>query len=386
MDNHQENIAVHLQHCLDLVLNENQPVEQALRLYSQEAEELSPLIHQALYLQINSSAFDPDLQFVQISKRRLLRRLSEPDEVLQKPTASNTWWSWLFNLGGFRAPAFRFAVAVVLIFCLFAGGTGVAFASQSSLPGESLYGVKIGLEDLTLALTPDQAHVALLNMQYADRRLVEIQTLQLHGQLDQVAPALLNYQKHVQKATQVMAQILLQDPIQGTQVANIVRENAASQLAVLNNLAQSPSGQAQPDIVLAQSAAQQSLEAAQSITGVPGMLPETETPTVPTPTRPVVVIVNTPTRGLNSPTSGPFTSPEETPTPVPGFVPTINIPPTGIGLPGSTATMTATLGVTPTPPVRIIKPEESERAHPTRKPHPTHPPSKTPKPTKTPRD
>jgi hypothetical protein len=386
MDNHQENIAIHLQHCLDLVLDENRPVEEALRLYPQEAEELGPLIHQALYLQLNSSVFDPDPQFVQVSKRRLLRRLSEPDEAFQKPAASDTWWSWLFNLGGNRAPAFRFAVAVIILFCLFAGGTGVAFASQSSLPGEPLYGVKIGMEDLTLALTPDQARVALLNMQYADRRLVEIQTLQLHGRLDRVAPALLNYQKHVQQATQAMAQVLQQDPAHGTQIAAIVRENAVSQIAVLDNLAQSSSGQAQLDIVLAQHAAQQSLDAAQRITGVPGMPPETETPNVPTSTSPVVVVVNTPTSSSSSPTSSPVASPEETLTPVPGFVPTLIIPPTGAGLPGNTATITSTLSITPTPPVRIIKPEESEKAHPTQKPHPTHPPTKTPKPSKTPRN
>jgi hypothetical protein len=386
MDNHQENIAFHLQHCLDLILNENRLVEEALQLYPQEAEELGPLIDQALYLQASSSAFDPDPQFVQVSKRRLLSRLSETNGTFQMPATRTTWWSWLFNLGQSRALVFRFAVVLVLVVCLFAGGTGVAFASQSTLPGDSLYAVKIGLEDLTLALAPDQIHSAMLNMQYADRRLVEIQTLQLHGRLDLVAPALLNYQRHVEQATQVMAQVLQQDPAQGIQVASIVQEKVASQLAALNNLAQSSPGQEQKDIVLAQNAAKQSLETAQRITGVPVTPPDTETPPVPSPTRPVVVIVNTPTRGVPSSTmTVPAATAVGSPTPVPAFLPTIAVQPTEIGLPGSTATFTTTLTVTPTPPVKITNPEPTERAHPTKKPHPTHPPTKTPKPSKTPR-
>ena len=386
MDNHQENTALHLQHCLDLILNENRLVEEALQLYPQEAEELGSLIDQALYLQASSSAFDPDPRFIQVSKQRLLRRLSETNGTFQMPATRATWWSWLFNLGQSRALAFRFAVVLVLVVCLFAGGTGVAFASQNTLPGDSLYGVKIGLEDLTLALAPDQIHSAMLNMQYADRRLVEIQTLQLHGRLDLVAPALLNYQRHVGQATQVMARVLQQDPAQGIQVASIVQEKVASQLAALNNLAQTSPGQDQKDIVLAQNAAKQSLETAQRITGVPVTPPDTETSPVPSPTRPVVVIVNTPTRGEPSSTmTVPAATNAGTPTPVPAFLPTITLQTTEVGLPGGTATLTTTLTLTPTPPVKITDPEPTERAHPTKKPHPTHPPTKTPKPSKTPR-
>jgi type II secretory pathway pseudopilin PulG len=385
MDKRQENIALHLQHCLDLVLNENRPVEEVLRLYPQEAEELGPLIEQALFLQVNSSAFDPDPQFVQLSKRRLLSRLSETHEAFQKPAASNTWWSWLFSLWGNRTLAVRFAFAIIMILCLFTGGTGVAFASQKAIPGDAFYGVKIGLEDLTLAITPDQARNALLNMQYAERRLVEIRTLQLHGQLDLVAPTLLNYEKHIEQAMQVMARVVLQDPARGAQIASIVQEKVASQLAELNNLAQSSQGQEQKDILLAQSAAQQSLEAAQRITGEPAKVPETETPLVPSSTNPIVVIVNTPLTGSTSiPTEVPTALPSETPTPVPAFLPTFTVQPTEIELPGSTATLTSTLGITPTPPVRVINPEDTERAHPTKKPHPTHPPTKTPKPSKSP--
>jgi hypothetical protein len=386
MDNRQENIAIHLQHCLDLILNENRPVEEALRLYPEEVEELGPLIKQALYLQANSSAFDPDPQFVQVSKRRLLQRLSETQGFDYKPAARNTWWSWLFNLGGNRNLALRFAVVVILVICLFAGSTGVAFASQSTLPGDTLYGVKIGLEDLTLALTPDPSRSALLNMQYADRRLVEIQTLQTQGHADLAASALLNYQKHVAQATQVMDRVFQQNPKQGALVASIVQEKAASQLAVLANLVVSAPGTAQSDMAMAQNAAMHSLDAAQRITGISAPLPKTETPLPSTPTLPLAV-VNTPTEeSVSSPTNLPTALPSETPMPATG-VPLTPITPTVesplILLPDHTSTLTPTLTTTPAPTVRVAETEEPEKPHPTRKPHPAHPPTKTPKPSKT---
>jgi Domain of unknown function (DUF5667) len=389
MDDRQEHIAIHLQNCLDMILNENRSVEEVLRLYPQEAEELSPLIVQALYLKVNSAGFDPDPQFVQASKRRLLRRLSETQASIHKPAAGTTWWSWLFDLRRNRALAFRFAVVTILLLCLLTSGTGVAFASQSTIPGDSLYGVKIGLEDLTLALAPDQSSSALLNLQYADRRLVEIHTLQMQGHLDLVAPALLNYQRHVEQAMRVMDQVVQQNPAQGTQIASVVQEKVSSQLATLDSLMQASLGQPQIDLVLAQTAAKHSLEAAQRITGVSGPLPKTETPAPPTPTRPLVV-VNTPASGLvSSPTNNSITSPTESPTPIPGFLSTVTVQFPGVGLPSSTATLTSTLTAiteTPTPTVRIFEPEETEKARPTRKPHPVHPPTKTPKPDKTPRE
>jgi hypothetical protein len=385
MDNRQEIIAIHLQQCLELILNENRPVEEALRLYPEEVEELGPLIDQALYLQLNSSAFDPDPQFVQVSKQRLLRRLSETQGSIYKPATRNNWWNWLLNLGENRTLAVRFAVVMILILCLFTGGTGVAFASQNTVPGDSLYGVKIGLEDLTLALTPDQARNAMLNMQYAERRLVEIRTLQEQGHLELVGIALMNYQKHVEQATRVMDQAVQKNPAQGAHIASLVQEKIAGQLALLDSLTKASVGQTQSDMAVAKTAAEHSLEAAQRITGVSGPLPNTETPAVPTPTRPLVVVNTSTSAPVNSPTGNPTTSPTDTSTPFPGFIPTTTVQPPGVGLPlvTITPTTTVTITATPVPTVRINEPEETEKPRPTRKPHPTRRPTKTPKPSKT---
>lgn len=382
MDDRQEQITDHLQQCLDLVLNENLSVDEAVRLYPGEAEELGPLIEQALYVHTFSAAFDPDPQFVQASKQRLLKNLSGAQGSIHKPATGPLRWNWLLNLGGNRALAYRFAVVIILFIVLFAGGTGVAFASQNALPGDPLYGTKIGLEDLTLAFTPDQQSNILLNMQYADRRLAEIRTLQAQGRFDQVAPALINYQKHIDQANKALVKVVEQDPAHGTQIASMMQEKVSNQLAMLDGLVKDSPGQTQKDLVLAQTAAQHSLEAAQRMTGVVGPLLPSETPAFPTATSPVVV-VDTPS---GSPSSSPTNNPPglltETPPPFIGFEATVTVQPPGFFFPNSTPTVTMTLTTTPksTPPV--VNPEGKNEHKPPTKTKKPHPPRKSPNPNK----
>jgi hypothetical protein len=378
MDDRQEQIAAHLQQCLDLVLNENKSVEEVICLYPGEAEELGPLIEQAVYLHAHSAAFDPDPQFVQVSKQRLLKNLSGARGSMQKPATGPLRWNWLLNLGGSRALAYRFAVVMVLFIILFAGGTGVAFASQNALPGDPLYGAKIGLEDLTLAFTPDQQSNILLNMQYADRRLAEIRTLQAQGRFDQVAPALLNYQKHIDQANKALVKVVEQDPAHGIQTAGMVQERVASQLAMLDSLVKDSPGQTQKDLVLAQNAAQHSLEAAQRMTGVVGL--PTDTPASPSATSPAVV-ENTPTgQPSSSPTHNPPGLLTKTPPPFIGFEATFTVRPPGFFFPNSTPTLTMTLTTTPTPKGPVVNPKDKDKKpKPTKKPHPTR---KAPNPNK----
>ncbi len=68
-------------------------------------------------------------------------------------------------------------VSLFLVFAILASGTGVAYAAGGSLPGDGLYGVKLGLESARLALTfsPEARGAFLRGL--ADERLSEIQTL-----------------------------------------------------------------------------------------------------------------------------------------------------------------------------------------------------------------
>jgi len=73
------------------------------------------------------------------------------------------------------------AVCIVLAFLLVSGGT-VVFAAQSSQPNQILYPVKLLSEDVRLGLATNSESQFTLNMEFAERRLDEIDRLAQTGQ------------------------------------------------------------------------------------------------------------------------------------------------------------------------------------------------------------
>jgi hypothetical protein len=88
------------------------------------------------------------------------------------------WWSGL-GVGlfpSFARAAFAFGIALVVII----GGTaGAVFASQSSLPGDFMYPVKLWGDELRIGLTSDPAEQLDLELEIAGERLQEMQQAQL---------------------------------------------------------------------------------------------------------------------------------------------------------------------------------------------------------------
>jgi hypothetical protein len=71
--------------------------------------------------------------------------------------------------------AFRLSVAIVLV--VFASSAVMLRASASSLPGDSLYGVKRTWENVTISLTPDEQARQQLLEQFAGERRAEVKEL-----------------------------------------------------------------------------------------------------------------------------------------------------------------------------------------------------------------
>lgn len=74
-------------------------------------------------------------------------------------------------------PALRLALAGAFAVALVVGGLTAAAASDTSLPGDPLYGVKLGVEQAQLAVAFDAAARARLQLRFADVRLEEAQRL-----------------------------------------------------------------------------------------------------------------------------------------------------------------------------------------------------------------
>jgi len=100
------------------------------------------------------------------------------------------------------------AVAIVVAVILFisAAGTGTAYASQSSLPGDALYPVKLSTEQFQRVITLDDATEVELELKFADTRLEEIEAI-ADKRPDRIAIAIAGYERNLNLAITKAEQI-----------------------------------------------------------------------------------------------------------------------------------------------------------------------------------
>ncbi len=98
------------------------------------------------------------------------------------------------------------AIVVAVILCISAAGTGTAYASQSSLPGDTLYPVKLGTEQLQRVITLDDAAEVELELKFASTRLEEIEAI-ANNRPDKIAIAIAGYERNLNLAITKAEQI-----------------------------------------------------------------------------------------------------------------------------------------------------------------------------------
>lgn len=112
-----------------------------------------------------------------------------------------------------RQPMMKVLSAALLAFVLLVGGTvATALASQDSLPGDTLYPVKTGLEQVELALTSDLAGDFELLLSFATSRLDEMAVLLEAGRFDDAEHAAEAYEELIDEARDIIDQIRQVDP------------------------------------------------------------------------------------------------------------------------------------------------------------------------------
>jgi hypothetical protein len=97
------------------------------------------------------------------------------------------------RLLGIMRPAFAYA-SLLVAFVLMVSGIGVASASASALPGDLLYGVKLGIEETRLAFSQNPVTDAELLIEFADTRLDEVIVLTEAKRASDVEEALAGYE------------------------------------------------------------------------------------------------------------------------------------------------------------------------------------------------
>jgi hypothetical protein len=133
----------------------------------------------------------------------------------------------------FFAPRYSVSFAALLLLIL---GGGTTFAAEGTLPGDTLYPLKINVNErvaTTLALSPQAK--AQVNGELATARLEEAETLASNGKLDAPTSAALtaNFAMHVKAAQTNTSDLVVKDPGTAEQLNAQLDSNLSAHGAIL---------------------------------------------------------------------------------------------------------------------------------------------------------
>lgn len=360
--------------CLDLIRKDQESLDSVLARYPQHQDVLRQTLEAALWLSTRRASLNLRNDFLPASRRKLLRNIKQ--ESATAPGRKQTFGELIGPLIQ-KKWAVQLVTAVLLIFILIIGSNSIALAAKYTIPGDGLYPFKLMQERVQLAFSFSASGDANLHIEFAQRRLVELQGVLLEGRYDYVPQLVASYQDHVAHAVQYVEVVSRQDPGQALVLITQLKEVFSKEAVALSGF-----------VSIVPENVQTSLDQILEITSNAGVTVDEITEQM---------VMNTPTLAPSSDATGTQSSIPSltsssgalvpwfgtlvlTPsyTPSPSMTATFSNPflppyyltdtPTPTGTTSISATSTPTPTITNTP-----KPTNTHRPHPTRKP------TKTPK-------
>ncbi|MFC1870961.1 DUF5667 domain-containing protein [Chloroflexota bacterium] len=200
-----------------------------LERYPSVCRELEPLLRIALSIQ-EPPAVAPSNAFRVRAKVQLMEQIHAQKSKkkswgsVSRSNVRQTWYAgWLKTV----------AIVVAIVLAVSTLGTGTAYASQDSLPGDTLYPVKIGTEQVRRLLTTDEVVRVELELAFAGTRLQEIEAL-ANKAPDRTTIAVNGYEKNIAMAIEKAEQT--RDSAGSADVLETVALAIFSHLSVLDSI------------------------------------------------------------------------------------------------------------------------------------------------------
>jgi len=202
---------------LEEILAGKATVEDVIHRHPDQSEELRLELDAALWLISQREKLSPRPGFVQASRRRVVARVRQEQ-------AARGWFPRLSSIfsHSYMRRAAQLAVVFMMILGMLMMGTGVVFASQSAVPGESLYPVKRMYEQVSISITADEVQRASLSVEFSQRRLIEAEVLVARGNFEDLETALEAYEDQVNQSVDLLLQV--------SEDQEAAREAAAAQM------------------------------------------------------------------------------------------------------------------------------------------------------------
>jgi hypothetical protein len=117
-----------------------------------------------------------------------------------------------------RRPWAAYSLVIMIVIVLLFGWVGVtARAAETAIPGDALYPIKTGLEQVQIALSGDLDHQAGLYLNFAAHRLQEIETLVDQGRYQKALKLAAKFQLNIDKAQQITDSLVKVNPSRAVQ-------------------------------------------------------------------------------------------------------------------------------------------------------------------------
>ncbi|MGE5223244.1 MAG: DUF5667 domain-containing protein [Omnitrophica WOR_2 bacterium] len=230
MGRRPEKIEIALQSCLDIIQKEHVPVESALALYPDLADELRPSLEAALWLTSQQAVFNPPPGFLAASKKRLVA------EIKAQPVQQVSLLQQILALLNQKRVVASALILVLIIF--FITGNTVAQAAQAAIPGDVVYPLKLSVEKVQVTLAGSKERATQLQVGFVERRLGEMESLILEGRYDYIPQAASRFQEDSEVTVQSINQLKAKDPQKAKQLSQQLELLLSNHTMTLNVLIQ----------------------------------------------------------------------------------------------------------------------------------------------------
>lgn len=218
-----------------LIQDENEDLESVLKQYPEQAAWLRPELETALWLRQKRRSLAPRPGFAAASRSRLMKRLQTGGAA--RPAWARHWLAWLSWRWETHKQWASNALAVLLVAQLCVSGVVIAQAAPTWLPGDVPYPIKYSVESVALVVTLDPQKEAQLHIQFAKRRLLEMQALLIEGRYEQIPNTVLNFEGHVRQAILEVGGLAKSDPQEARRLALDLRQVLEAQTRLVALLA-----------------------------------------------------------------------------------------------------------------------------------------------------
>ena len=223
-----------LEECLARYEQSGESLDEVVGRFPDQAEDLKADLQAALWLREQGKRLEARPGWLGASQQRLTKRIQE------KGAERRRWlldWRWKKALAWGNL-ATQVMLAVLLFGMGFLTANGLIHASQTWLPGDWAYPLKVGQEHVELFFAATPARRAGVHIEFAQQRLMEAQALVFEGRYDQIPATADDFEEQVGLAVGALQQTADQNSEQARRLAGGMGKMLSSQNNLLVLLAE----------------------------------------------------------------------------------------------------------------------------------------------------